>query len=152
MTELQNEVALLTAERDRARVQVATLQAENRRLRRMTRNGKQGRILHRAVADARQLVGWRFAGYSVTRRACKSFGMSERRWMWAVALLKLAGVLPINMGWADEFTVTDPDECTRRIDRATAKVAAADSLGMLIFRLPRNRVGVQRKQTPTALG
>lgn len=138
MTELRNEVILLTAERDRARVQAATLAAENRRLRRMTANGKQGRILHRAAADARQLVGWRFAGYSISRRNALSYGMSERRHAWAVALLRVAGILSIDSAWTDAFTVDDLDDCHRRIDRAVTRVET-NGISMLIFRMPRGK-------------
>ena len=75
-------------ELQRAQVDLATVRAENRRLRKVTKNGKGGRLLHRAAADARQLVAWRAAGYSVTRRNCEGYGMSRRRWVWAVGLLQ----------------------------------------------------------------
>jgi hypothetical protein len=123
----------------RLTVQLATAQAENRRLRRMTANGKQGRILSRAAVDARQVVGWREAGYCVSRRQCTQYGMSERRWMWAVALLKLAGVLAMDCTYADEFAVVDVAEIEQRIARAIRKVET-NGLSLLEFRLPRGRV------------
>ncbi len=152
-TELQNQLSLANWQLERAAVQNATLASENRRLRRMTANGGHGRILHRTAADARQIVGWRFANYSVSRRHCLSYGMSRRRWAWAVALLKLAGVLAIDCPHADVFQVDDLDECIRRIDKAVAKVEKSDDLAPLIFRLPKGAVGVKRKAPkPAAYG
>jgi hypothetical protein len=122
----------------RLEVQVATVQSENRRLRRMTENGKQGRIVHRAAADARQIVGWRVAGFCVSRRQCLSYGMSERRWAWALALLKLAGVLAMDVACADEFLDDDPENIDARIARAVRKVEG-NGLSLLVFRLPKGR-------------
>ena len=126
------------AELDRLRVQLATVQAENRRLRRMTQNGKYGRLLHRAAADARQLIGWRFAGYSVTRRACHSYGMSERRWAWAVALLKFANVVDISAKCIDDFDVESLEGALAQVDSTVARCERA-GLGPLVFRLPKGR-------------
>jgi hypothetical protein len=110
----------------------------------MTQNGKAGRILHRAAADARQIVAWRWAGYSVTRRKCESYGMGQYRWAWAMALLRVAGVAPYP-GDTDNFLVEDLDDATARIDQAVrmteasrrfvaaarAHVSAAQGLGRL---------------------
>ena len=126
-------------ERDRLAVQLATVQAENRRLRRLTDNGRQGSILHRASADATQIVGWRFANYSVSRRQCQSYGMSERRWMWAMALLKLAGIIPMECTYADDFLVDELSEIESRLARAVRKVEG-NGLSLLVFRMPKNRV------------
>ena len=126
------------AELDRLRVQNATLAAENRRLRRMTTNGKLGRILHRTAADARQLVGWRFGGYSVTRRNCESYGMSQQRWAWGLAMLRAAGIVRYP-GDSDAFQVEDLDECLAKIDREVKRVEAAGDLGRLLLRRYRRR-------------
>ena len=126
------------AELDRLRVQNATLAAENRRLRRMTTNGKLGRILHRTAADARQLVAWRFAGYSVTRRNCESYGMSQQRWAWAMAMLRSGGIVKYP-GDSDAFQVEDLDECLAKIDREVKRVEAAGDLGRLLLRRYRRR-------------
>jgi hypothetical protein len=122
----------------RLEVQVATVQAENRRLRRMTANGKVGRLLHRTAADARQLVGWRAAGYSVARRQCLTYGMSERRWAWALALLKLAGVVAMNTQYADDFLEEDLGAIESRIARAVQRVEG-NGISLLVFRLPKGR-------------
>lgn len=126
------------AELDRVRLQLATVQAENRRLRKMTTNGKLGRVLHRTAADARQIVGWRFAGYSVTRRNCESYGMSQQRWAWAMAMLRAAGIVKYP-GDSDAFQVEDFDECQAKIDREVKRVEAAGDLGRLLMRRYRRR-------------
>lgn len=139
-----NELALLQAQVDHATVKLATVQAENRRLRRMTQNGKQGRLLHRAAADARQLVGWRAAGYSVTRRNALSYGMSVRRWQWAIALLKLARVLDSQLAVADAFVLDDVADCLQAIDHAV-KVVEQGGIDRLIVRMPRGAVRTPKR-------
>ena len=126
------------AELDRVRVKLATVQAENRRLRKMTQNGKHGRILHRAAADARQIVAWRFAGYSVTRRACAGYGMTQYRWAWAMALLRAAMIVPYP-GDSDSFQVQDLDAAIRRIETQVRLTEASGNLERLKMRMYRRR-------------
>ena len=133
-----NVVNYSPAELDRLRVRNATWAAENRRLRKMTTNGKLGRVLHRTAADARQLVTWRFSGYSVTRRMCESYGMSQQRWAWAMAMLRSGGIVRYP-GDSDAFQVDDFDECMARIDREVRRVEAAGDLGRLLLRRYRRR-------------
>lgn len=146
MTEIHahNEAQLLRLQLERATVQNATLAAENRRLRKMTRNGAQGRLLHRAAADARQLVGWRAAGYSVSRRACYSYGMSVRRWQWAVGLLRLARILDVGVVVADDFLLDDVQDCLQAIDRAVT-VVEGGGWERLLLRLPRGAARLPRR-------
>ena len=134
----QNEAQLLRAQLEHATVKLATAQAENRRLRRMTTNGRMGRILPRTTADARQLVGWRFANYSVSRRNCESYGMSQQRWAWAVAMLRAAGVVPYP-GDTDAFTVEDLDEALAMIDREVKRIEGRGDLSRLALRMYRRR-------------
>ena len=126
------------AELDRVRVKLATVQAENRRLRKMTSNGKHGRVLHRAAADARQIVAWRFAGYSVTRRACAGYGMTQYRWAWAMALLRAAMIVPYP-GDSDSFQVQDLDAAIRRIETHVRITEESGDLGRLKMRMYRRR-------------
>ena len=139
----QNEMRLLQSQMAQIHIKNATLAAENRRLRRMTHNGRVGRMLHRAAADARQLCAWRWSGYSVTRRNAESYGMSRRRWAWAVALLERARVVEADAPFLDAaFTVDDIGDAVAAIDKTVDVLAAAGSLASLEMRLPHNgRVG-----------
>lgn len=130
-----NEASLLQLQLEQAHVKLATVQSENRRLRKLTANGKRGRLLHRAAADARQLVGWRFAGYSITRRNAESYGMTRRRWIWAVGLLRVGRVLDNNES-ADDFILDNLNDCLAAVDHAV-KVIEARGIESLILRLPR---------------
>ena len=104
----------------------------------MTTNGRMGRILHRTAADARQIVGWRFANYSVSRRNCESYGMSQQRWAWAVAMLRAAGVVPYP-GDTDAFTVEDLDAALGMIDQEVKRIESRGDLSRLALRMYRRR-------------
>jgi hypothetical protein len=104
----------------------------------MTQNGAQGRILHRTAADARQIVAWRFAGYSVSRRHCESYGMTQQRWAWGLAMLRAAGIVPYP-GETDSFTVEDLDDAVSRIDREVRLIERSGDLGRLRLRMYRRR-------------
>jgi hypothetical protein len=104
----------------------------------MTTNGKAGRILHRAAADARQLVAWRFAGYSVSRRHCERYGMGQYRWAWAMAVLRCAGIVPYP-GDSDAFQVEDLDAAIARIDQEVRRTEASGGLARLQMRMYRRR-------------
>ena len=134
----QNETQLLRSQLEHATVKLATAQAENRRLRRMTTNGRMGRILHRTAADARQLVGWRFANYSVSRRNCESYGMSQQRWAWGMALLRAAGIVPYP-GDSDAFTVETLDAALAMIDQEVKRIESRGDLSRLALRMYRRR-------------
>jgi hypothetical protein len=136
--ETRNELRMLEAQLAAANVKLATVQAENRRLRRMTQNGRTGRILHRTAADARQLVAWRFAGYSVTRRNCESYGMTQQRWAWGIAMLRAAGVVAYP-GDTDLFQVEDLDQCIAMIDREVSRIEARGELSRLTLRMYRRK-------------
>ena len=133
-----NETALLRAQLEHATVKLATAQAENRRLRRMTTNGRMGRILHRTAADARQIVGWRFANYSVSRRNCESYGMTQQRWAWGMALLRAAGIVPYP-GDTDAFTVETLDDALAMIDQEVKRIESRGDLSRLALRMYRRR-------------
>lgn len=134
----QNELALLRAQMAQIHVKNATLSAENRRLRKLTKNGRTGRIVERSAADARQLCAWRWAGYSVSRDTCVSYGLSRRRWHWAVALLERARVVKSDAKYLDDaFEVDDFADAITMIDK-TATVLLERGIDGLVMRLPRN--------------
>ncbi len=76
---------------NRAALTVAQLRKENRYLRaRLTDNGRAGRILRRARDDAYALLLWRSTGFYPSLSWCLEQGLSERRWQWARAFLRVA--------------------------------------------------------------
>jgi len=132
----RSDAQFLRAQLQQATVKLATVQSENRRLRRHVHNGKVGRLLHRTREDATQLVVWRFSDYSVSRRNAATYGMSARRWAWAVAMLRLAKVLPYPGNDADAFQIDDFDECIAAIDRMAAVLAEQDNgIERLVLRM-----------------
>ena len=135
---LQNETRLLEAQLQRATVKLATVQAENRRLRRLTANGRRGRLLSRTEADAKQICAWRWAGFSVSRTAALSYGMSRRRWHWCIALLERARVIAPDARYVDDvFQFDDIADALAAIDR-TVKLLQESGLASLEMRLPKN--------------
>ncbi|MFN8469335.1 MAG: hypothetical protein U0X20_27510 [Caldilineaceae bacterium] len=134
----QNELTLLRMEVQRLTVKAVSAQNENRRLRKLTANGRTGRLLERTAADARQLCAWRWAGFSVSRGAAHSYGMSRRRWHWAVSLLERARVVKPDAKYLDDaFEVDDLADAIDAIDR-TVKVLQQAGLASLEMRMPRN--------------
>jgi hypothetical protein len=120
-----------------ATIKLATVQVENRRLRRMVDNNRGGHILHRARADAEQILAWRWTNYSVSRRACESYGMKRRRWIWATGLLRKARIIADNAPAIDDaFLVEDIDDALRMLEAAVKAVEAA-GMESLLLRLPR---------------
>lgn len=141
----QNELTFLRAQAAQISVKVATLQSENRRLRRLTANGRVGRLLARTAADARQVCAWRWAGFSVGRQQALSYGMSRRRWHWAVALLERARVVKPDARYLDDaFDVEDLADALAAIER-TVKVLEQSGLASLEMRLPRNGFAGRRR-------
>jgi len=124
-TTLENMERLL----QKLAVNNAQLRADNRRLRQLVVNRGRGRILGRALDDATAMLAWRFAGYAVTRDACRELGLPERRWEWARALLMAAR---IHDGW----DITEPhfDQATRKLAAAHDRIAESGDIGALIMR------------------
>lgn len=117
--------------REKLLVDNATLRAENRYLRKLVGNSKHGRLLRRTHTDAQQLIAWRFAGLSISRRAANEMGMGQRRWQWARALLMLAGV-------HNGEDVIEPDfDAVLRALHDTAVSLEKTGLERLRLRLPR---------------
>jgi hypothetical protein len=83
-------------------------------------------------------VAWRFAGYSVTRRACEGYGMGQYRWAWGMALLRAAGIVPYP-GDSDAFLVEDLDAALARLDQQVRLTEESGSLARLRGRMYRRR-------------
>ena len=145
-TTLQNMERLL----QRLAVNNSQLRADNRRLRQMVVNRGRGRILARALDDATAMLAWRFAGYAITRDACRELGLPERRWEWARALLMAAR---IHDGW----DITEPafDVATRRLAATHDRIEAQGDIGALILRRRKREpmkatAGTPKRETPRA--
>lgn len=81
----------------------------------------------------------------MTRRNCEGYGMSRRRWVWAVGLLKLARVLSDQVASADTFLIEDVGDCAEAIERA---VRAVEVRGMesKIMRLPKGAAKMPKRR------
>jgi hypothetical protein len=114
------------------------LQKENRYLRKLTDNRGPGRIIRRAYDDALTLIAWRFSGFSITRKWCNENGMSERRWTWAIGLLKLARIYDNG-----DIAIDDIERCQRilklRYDELMDEERGLDRLRMKMPRRYMNR-------------
>lgn len=126
------------------RAKLATLQAENRKLRRIAQNSRQSALLDRITIDAQQLLIWRFSGLSIARRAAEEMGMSQRRWTWARALLQHARI-------HDDMDVTaaDFDGALTALESSVNYLHRA-GLGSLKMRLPQHVLLANQKAKAAA--
>ena len=127
LTEAQRTLARLSMEN-------ALLRAQNRKLRRLTVNRGEGKVLSAAREDAKALLVWRFAGYAVTRRACRDLGMSERRWEWARAMLLAARVWDMFGNDVHDDFAEDFDAAVAAVERAAERMAAQGNIDALKMR------------------
>ena len=103
----------------------AQLRADNRRLRKLVVNRDRGRILDRALDDATALLTWRFWRIRHQPQICApAWGLSERRWEWARALLMAARI-------HDGDDITEPDfaVAVQRLAAAHDRIAAQGDIG-----------------------
>jgi len=122
----------LAQEVDQLTVAVAKLRAENNALRRRAKLQPHIRIVQQAAPAARLLALWHCAGYRTGRMTALSFGMPERTWFYARALLIVARV---HDGRA--FTTTDPAEIERALALAVKRCEKDPAI--LLTRLPLSR-------------
>lgn len=102
------KVGKITTE-ERLRIRNAELQAEIRQ--RLPPLPRRKRLLELAISDAYQLIAWRFAGVSISKRDAYDLGMPERRWRRATKVLRRAGV------WnRSDVVITDIGEARQAID------------------------------------
>lgn len=79
--------------------EIAQLRSENRHLRRSTGDkhpfhyNTAPRILRRALDDATAFLVLASNGYPTSRKFCYDLGYSERRYYWAIGLLRAARVM-----------------------------------------------------------
>ena len=84
-------------------VEVHNLRAENRQLRKRLPDVRDMKRLRQAHRDAKAMLLRRFSGYSISRHECELVGISRRRWPWAIALLRCAGVYKSGDVALDDF-------------------------------------------------
>lgn len=84
-------------------LEIANLRAENRQLRKRLPDLRDMKRLRQAHRDAKALLLRRFSGYSISRAECLGAGIPARRWPWAVALLRCAGVYKSGDVAVDDF-------------------------------------------------
>lgn len=102
------------------------LELENEQLRRdvgrlakrLAEEGHHVRRVAQARQDAELLALWAGAGLHPSRRLALRYGLTQRRWENAIALLRLARILTGNRRWGTR----DPAVIAQRLDRA-AKTA-----------------------------
>jgi hypothetical protein len=88
-----------------------------------------------AYEDAMLLALWMGAGIHPSRRYARMYGVTQRRWQNALALLRMARVVVRRSYW----TVADTDTIERRLTQAAGR-AIAD---INAYRLHLNRHGVR---------
>lgn len=123
---LEATTAALVGENDALRVKVATIQAENRHLRRRLPQPDTLRILRRAHLDAELLIAAHLGGLPTSRRESQSLGISHRRWNYATALLDLARVRNRSGSWRSG----DPAQLRQRLEYAAVHV---ENKGMAVL-------------------
>lgn len=137
--------ARLVAENDALRVEVAKLRIENRALRRRLADRDLATV-RRAHADALFVGGLAFAQLPTSRAACLDYGLSRRRWAWAVALLQAAHVRTQGGTWADVSV-----EGFEAALRAAVGRVEADGVGVIAARMGRNGYGGRHVTHPLAV-
>lgn len=120
--------------------QLAQLRSENRYLRSKTAGqydlrhlGRTGRILRRALDDATAILALQASGYKPTRSLCLGVGISERRFFWAVGLLRSARVMN-----GSEFADLDFNRAESKLHaQYDALKVRPDALELLRLRMPK---------------
>lgn len=112
---------------------VRQLQAENRKLRRLTHLRPHVRVVRKAHETALKLAALHMSGLRTGRRVATSTGgVSERNFFYARAMLELAGL------YANGQVVSeDPDYIENNL--AAAARSAERDFGLLLRRIPPSR-------------
>lgn len=98
-----------------------------------------GRILRRALDDALSLLALRAANYQVTRQLARELGISERRYYWALGLLRSASVLRANRWRIDAAASLENHQAAYTLvqTRYAELRERGDALAMLRLYLPK---------------
>lgn len=142
IAQIQALCAELVKANDALRLENAKLRAENRELRRRLAE-RELSTLRRAEADAGLIGGLLFAQVPTTRAACLEYGISRRRWAWAMALLRVAQVRRHDGGWRD--VSMDSFEASLR---GAVGIVERDGVQVLTDRMPRNGYSGEHRTHP----
>ena len=115
---------------DALRRENARLRDEANRLRRRLAPPRHHRIVDRTLEDATLIMHYRHAGMEVSRRWLDACGiMTERRYGWAVALLRLARLEHVTPGSIEHL-----DKCLRRLELTAERLRQDNDLTALRVR------------------
>lgn len=106
--------------------ELARLRTENRELRRtLTKRRRYSNIVRRALVDAHTLLLTAYSDQSTGIASMCQRGMSRRRWEWAVAFLRFAGVVGvINQDWRNglSWLITDLEQAIVAVETAATEL------------------------------
>ncbi|MEZ4622089.1 MAG: hypothetical protein R2867_42185 [Caldilineaceae bacterium] len=133
--------------------EVAQLRSENSHLRRKTGGAHayhyntSGRILRRALDDARALLVLGFNEFPLSRRFCNELGFSTRRYYWAIGLLRSARLMDVRGRQivADDFALAER-KLQGRYDSLKTTVDALELLRVYMPKFMGNVYHGHRKQ------
>lgn len=102
--------------------ELTTLRSEKQHLRdRLPKQSRGSQTVRTAIVDAHMLILNAFSGESTGKLAMGRQGMGKRRWAWAVAFLRYAGIVsPSRRKWRTglEWLITELTECINLLEKA----------------------------------
>ncbi len=106
--------------------ELTILRSEKQHLRdRLPKRSRGSQTVRTAIVDAHMLVMAAFSGESTGKLAMGRQGMGKRRWAWAVAFLRCAGIVsPSRRKWRTglEWLITELTECVNLLEKAGAEL------------------------------
>ncbi|TXG77458.1 hypothetical protein E6Q11_02730 [Candidatus Dojkabacteria bacterium] len=106
--------------------QMVSMNRELRRLRKaMSRQNRRSAIVNQAIVDAQNIIIEATVTGSTSQRSMERIGIGRRRWEWAVAFLRYAGVIAMrNHDWRVGLTwaTDDPKEVLVLLNKAATEL------------------------------
>lgn len=110
--------------------ELAALRTENRALKAaLPKSKRYSSTVRRAVVDAHTLLCNAFSGDNTGCLAMQAEGMTKRRWGWAVAVLRYAGIVSTGRRrWRSglEWLIHDLDSAVRQLENAGVELDSPD--------------------------
>ena len=132
---------------------LAQLRSENKYLRSKTEGrhsyhiNTAGRILRRALDDSVSILVLKYDGFPVGRGYCYALGFSERRYFWAMGLLRSARVVSARaQNWLVEDFITADTKLHASYERVKGQPNALEMLRM--YMPTKMQYAYQGKQHP----